>query len=219
MSQSSAFSAHGPPAGRAPSNTRRLIGMAALCGCTVWIIQHRPASHFPPANRNRLLIGREARIDGEYPIHLNSPADFDGLAFDEVCRLRREAVAEHASLVADGYRPSYGVFGQVQDGRPWWGIEGQYFHGPGERSIDGASEESRFVLNPFLLAAVDFTGLTPWSPNFNWSYDRIGLEDSISCSRNIGHACFSSFFKKIYQSESRRNIFIFVGHLSPIGFL
>ena len=69
------------------------------------------------------------------------------------------------------------MFGQVEDGRPWWGIEGQYFHGPGQRSIEGPSEESCFVLNPFLLVAVDFTGLTPWSPGFEWNRDQIEPED------------------------------------------
>jgi len=162
---------------RSPSKARRLIGMVALCGCAICIIRLEPWSRIPLHNHNRLLLGQDSGVAAEYPIRLNEPMEFDGLTRDAVCRLRRNAVAQHPSLVAAGYRPSHAVFGQVEDGRPWWGIEGQYFHGSGQRSIEGLSEESRFVLNPFLLVAVDFTGLTPWSPDFEWNHDRIEPED------------------------------------------
>ncbi len=150
--------------------------MMALCGCAIWIMRLEPWSRIPRPNHNRLLLEQQSGVDGEYPIPLNEPIEFDGLSRDAVLRLRREAVAEHPALVAPGYRPSHAVFGQIEDGRPWWGIEGQYFRGPGPRSIEGPSEESRFVLNPFLLVAVDFTGLTPWSRGFEWDRDRIDPE-------------------------------------------
>lgn len=163
--------------GRRPSTTRRLLGMAALCGCVLGIVELRPGARFPIPNRNRLLLEQESPVEAAYPVALNEPMEFDGLGRAEICRLRRDAVAQHPKLVAEGYRPSHAVFGQIEDGRPWWGIEGQYLHGPGPRSTAGRSEESRFILNPFLLVAADFTGLTPWSPEFAWDRERIESEE------------------------------------------
>ena len=38
----------------------------------------------------------------------------------------------------------------------------RYFHGTGDDSIAGPSEEFHFILNPFLLVAADFLGLCIW---------------------------------------------------------
>ena len=36
---------------------------------------------------------------------------------------------------------------------------GQYYYGPGDHSMDGTSEESRFVLNPYILVYPDFASM------------------------------------------------------------
>jgi hypothetical protein len=70
--------------------------------------------------------------------------------------MRRNAVRQYPMLLAANYSPRPAVFGQIEDLAPWWGIEGQFFHGSGIRSIDGPAEESRFILNPYLLVAAEF---------------------------------------------------------------
>lgn len=96
-------------------------------------------------------------IEGPYDVPINAPSEFDGLTRDEVFDLRREAVGEHSGLrgaagLGGAYEPE-SVFGQIADGLPWWGIDGNFIWGSGERSADGPSEEARFVLNPYLLIA------------------------------------------------------------------
>lgn len=106
---------------------------------------------------NRLALGGAAKID-VVDIRINTPAELDRLSKDEVLRLRRQTVMAHPELLAADYVPAETIFGQIVDGAPWWGLEGQFRRGPGSASIDGPSEESRFILNPFLLVAPEFGG-------------------------------------------------------------
>lgn len=56
---------------------------------------------------------------------------------------------------------------------------GQFYYGGGEHSIDGPSEESRFLANPFLLVAAEFQGLSIWAPGTSgpaWDRGRIRTE-------------------------------------------
>jgi hypothetical protein len=46
---------------------------------------------------------------------------------------------------------------------PWWGLQGHFYFGPGQRSTEGPTEESRFILNPYLLVGAEFRGLSIWS--------------------------------------------------------
>ncbi len=106
-------------------------------------------------NRNRLALGEGAPA-GPIEIEIAAPAEFDFQTRTQVLGLRQQAVGQHPELLGGKYRPSGAVFGQIEDGLPWWGLAGQFYYGPGEQSIEGASEESRFLLNPFLLLAADF---------------------------------------------------------------
>jgi hypothetical protein len=108
----------------------------------------------PGVFTNNLSLGADGPR-GAVRIVLREPVEFDFLNKSDVLDMRREAVGEYAELVNGPYRPSEEVFGAIEDGMPWWGLMGQYCGGPGKESIDGQSEEGRFVLNPFLLLAVD----------------------------------------------------------------
>jgi hypothetical protein len=112
-------------------------------------------------NRNKLAIGEDSTLKDTLNIELQSPAELDFKSKDEVLALRREAITLYPDLMDGNYKPSTKVFGQIVDGLPWWGILGQFYYGKGEQSIAGASEESRFILNPYLLIAAD-----PW-----WMWD------------------------------------------------
>jgi hypothetical protein len=109
----------------------------------------------PAPNRNALAIGERAALD-ELAIALQPPQELDYMRKAEVLRLREGAVNQHPELLAANYRPSDAIFDQIVNGLPWWGIAGQFYYGRGERSIEGPSEESRFILNPYLLAAAEF---------------------------------------------------------------
>jgi hypothetical protein len=136
--------------------------------CAIAIYQQRkkapPASQIavktvspqaPSIQKNFLALGAAATGDS-IEIAINSPADLNYKSRSEVLQWRRGAVEKTPGLLAGPYTPSPEVFAQMADGAPWWGIEGQFYRGPGQRSIEGASEESRFLLNPYLLVAPEF---------------------------------------------------------------
>ena len=113
-----------------------------------------------------LLLGAAAKVHGEYNIPLNPMGELDFRTKKEVYDLRKSSILQHAGLIKQGYEPSEAVFGAIEDKKPWWGIHGIYGLGPGEKSIEGPSEESRFLLNPYLLVGLCETsayktGVTP----------------------------------------------------------
>lgn len=113
------------------------------------------------SGHNELALGSRANVEA-LDLGLQPPVELDYLPSSEILDLRRAAVARYPDLLAGSYRPSREVF-RLASGRPWWGIAGQFYHGPGEHSIDGPAEESRFLLNPYLLVAAEFRGLSIWS--------------------------------------------------------
>lgn len=115
-----------------------------------------------------LLLGEDASVAGPVAVAIVPPAELDGMSRAEVIALRREAAARDSSLFVPDYAPNDEVYGRISDGRPWWGMEGQYLHGAGERSPDGPSEEARFLLNPLLLVGGGFTGMSIWNRRFRW---------------------------------------------------
>ncbi len=107
------------------------------------------------------------------PIHPMIELDYKTKA--EIYELRKKLVAEHEDLrralqlswvpapmrgaaekFLKPYEPNNEIFTQVEDKKPWWGIQGFVHYGNGQNSIAGASEESRFLGNPYLLAGIDF---------------------------------------------------------------
>jgi hypothetical protein len=109
----------------------------------------------PAVTANRLALGEAANAEA-LEVEINPPAELDFLTREAVLQMRRNAVRQYPMLLAANYSPRPAVFGQIEDLAPWWGIEGQFFHGSGIRSIDGPAEESRFILNPYLLVAAEF---------------------------------------------------------------
>ena len=52
------------------------------------------------------------------------------------------------------YLPNQNIFGQIVGGKPWWGILGISYYGPGQQGIEGLSEESRILVNPYILVGL-----------------------------------------------------------------
>lgn len=88
-------------------------------------------------------------------LEINPLLEFDFKTRAEMYDIRKKYVGQYSQLGPKNYRPSDAVFGQIEDNKPWWGMEGQFFYGPGEKSIVGLSEESRFIVNPYLLVGLD----------------------------------------------------------------
>lgn len=103
---------------------------------------------------NELLLGKAAKVSGAVDIPIAAPTDFNFKPKSQILGMRKAEVLKHANLLKGAYAPSDAVFGQVEDRKPWWGLLGQAYYGSGQNSIKGLSEESRFVLNPFLLAGM-----------------------------------------------------------------
>lgn len=108
----------------------------------------------PNAQSNLLAVSSQAKVK-LLNLAINPASELDFKSKNEILELRRSAVFQHPELLAYKYEPDSQVFGRIVDGKPWWGLEGQLFYDSGPRSIEGLSEESRFLNNPFLLAAAD----------------------------------------------------------------
>jgi hypothetical protein len=121
----------------------------------------------PGSNRNELAIGEFAKVE-TVSVGIQAPVELDWKTKGEVLQLRTSAVQEHPELMASGYKPDERIFGKIVDSLPWWGMQGQFFYGDGEKSIAGPSEESRFILNPFLLVGASF---------YNWWHGRLSEAD------------------------------------------
>jgi len=88
-------------------------------------------------------------------IPLNSMIELDFKTKREIYELRKKYTQFFPNFIKADYQPSEVVFGQIEDGKPWWGMLGLSYYGDGKNSIDGYSEESRFLVNPLLLVGLD----------------------------------------------------------------
>lgn len=106
-------------------------------------------------------------------IESNPPQCFNFASKTDILALRTHLVAMHSHtlLVGASYTPNASVFGELEDNKPWWGMQGEAVWGVGQRSIEGDSEESRFVLNPYVLVAANPYAFGIWHP------DRISVQD------------------------------------------
>ena len=116
-------------------------------------------------NFDNLSIGSKAKRAGPIEIPLNRPTALNFKSKAEILSLRRAAVSKMPILLRSGYQPSEVVFGQIEDGRSWWGMDGSFVWGAGNRSLEGDSEESRFLVNPFLLVGANSGSALIWQSN------------------------------------------------------
>ena len=117
----------------------------------------------PVSAQNAVAIGKAAKVSGTVQVPVNYPADFNWKTSDDIMKMRKRAVMANKALLQDGeYVPSLEVFGALEDRKPWWGLAGACVFGPGMNSIQGLSEESRFILNPWLLVALNSNARNIW---------------------------------------------------------
>ncbi|MBL4689673.1 MAG: hypothetical protein JKY37_34110 [Nannocystaceae bacterium] len=143
-----------------------LVTLCAAVAVFGWIrwTEYRDGRTWPS-----LRIGDDAARTGPIIVPIVPPVELDRMSKSDVLALRSQAVARTPSFFDEDYTPAEMVYGDIADGHPWWGIEGQFITGPGRHSIDGPSEEARFLLNPLLLIAPEFHGLSLWGRRPFWA--------------------------------------------------
>jgi hypothetical protein len=130
-----------------------VLPAVGLCLIGLWFVR-QPRS---VENTNNLAIGDLAKVES-LSLRVRTPVELDYLTKDEILEMRQTEVYRYPELLYSGYKPYEGVFSEIVDGLPWWGIAGQFYYGQGDQSIEGVSEESRFILNPYLLVAAEPCG-------------------------------------------------------------
>jgi hypothetical protein len=116
------------------------------------------------AHGNSLALGTQANAES-VDVPINAPGQLSFKSKADILEMRRNIVNQTPSLLASPYSPSPNVFDAIEDGRPWWGMEGSFVWGAGDLSIAGESEESRFLLNPFLLVGANSRSALIWDPD------------------------------------------------------
>src|SRR5262245_38157044 len=77
---------------------------------------------------NDLALGKTARVAGPVDIPIVQPADLNFKSRAQIFQMRQAEVVKHAELLRGKYAWSDAVFGQVVDGKPWWGLIGQSYY-------------------------------------------------------------------------------------------
>src|SRR5579883_2214248 len=118
---------------------------------------------FAQENTNKFAVGRDAKVKDKIQIPVNYPVEFDYKKRSEILEMRKKEVAKHPELLHGEYTPFNPIWGAIEDGKPWWGTAGACVFDSGRRSMEGPSEESRFVMNPFLLVAANPGSTLIWN--------------------------------------------------------
>jgi hypothetical protein len=121
-------------------------------------------------------------------VAIQEPIDLNFKSKNAVLLLRAMMVYRHRELIVGEYRPAETVFGQIEGGKPWWGLRGHVYYGSGEKSIDGPAEETRFILNPFLLVAADLSIL-----NMLVNGNRLDWDRNLVTEADLTHPAFPLF--------------------------
>ncbi|MDQ7822720.1 MAG: hypothetical protein RDV48_08015 [Candidatus Eremiobacteraeota bacterium] len=168
-------------------------------------------------------------------IPLSPPVELDYLTRNEIFSLRRAAMKKHPSFIPASYEPSEGVFGGIVDRKPWWGMLGVYYYSFGEKCTEGPSEESRFIVNPYLLVGVREScsydlakfgrkSLKPedFSPRalaLEWSSD--GTEGKVTYDVSRFWKKFDDLLKKEhirFQNEDIKELYLIAYNARDLGF-
>lgn len=101
----------------------------------------------------------------EIELPLNPVSCFNQQSKAQILEQRKKTVEKFPQLIIGKYAADPLIFDQIIDGKPWWSMEGSFVYGSGKRSTTGNSEESRFILNPFLLVAANSWSTEIWDPD------------------------------------------------------
>jgi len=143
-------------------NLEALIHNKAMCGISIGLLLALVVAvalvgpaRTQQVSSNRLSLGPQAKIQTPISLAINPQSEYDFHSRNDIESLRKSFANQHTELLLYQYTPMPAIFSQIEDGKPWWGLDGQVFYDSGSRSIDGLSEESRFINNPFILVCAN----------------------------------------------------------------
>jgi hypothetical protein len=116
------------------------------------------------AAANSLAVGAKAKTQVT-AVPVNLPENFNWKSRSTILDLRSRQVRLNEALLAEPYQPNMDIYGAIEDGKPWWGLAGSAVFGQGSHSIIGPAEESRYVMNPYMLVGLNPACGGNWSPN------------------------------------------------------
>jgi len=85
---------------------------------------------------------------------INPLEEYNYMSKADIYRIRKKYV-QTSLFASEDYEPSEEVFGQIEDGKLWWGLR-QITCSQGSDNASGLSAMSRFINNPNLLMATFF---------------------------------------------------------------
>ena len=91
----------------------------------------------------------QSNLDTSQYIKINPLQEYNYLSKDEIYSIRKNYVKK-SLFWTPLYEPSNEIFGQIQSGKPWWGLQHTICIS-GEDNTTGISAMSRFINNPNLL--------------------------------------------------------------------
>ncbi len=136
------------------------LSIALVLVCCFMFSAEQPIA--AAGDSNTLAIGQSALINTPLSVPLRDAETYNFKSREEILDQRKRYVELTPQLVSGVYRPSASVFGRLESQKPWWGMDGRCVWGAGERSIEGPSEESRFISNPLLLVGADPASASMW---------------------------------------------------------
>lgn len=93
---------------------------------------------------------------------INPLEEYNYMSKKDIYRIRKKYV--NTSIFAnDNYKPNEEVFGQIEDGKLWWGMN-QYICNRGSDNASGISAMSRFINNPNILIAAMYPFVYDYNP-------------------------------------------------------
>lgn len=90
---------------------------------------------------------------------INPLSAYSGKTKEDILNIRKEFV-KTSIFASENYTPNEEVFGQIEDKKPWWGMDYMLCSDssiPKSRIGTGLSEESRYVNNPNILVGVQMS--------------------------------------------------------------
>lgn len=179
-----------------------IICIIGACFCGYYSLNKNNASNFNLFNKpqNKITTPKDNTVTEVIPakplevaakyvnepytkIDVNYPVSLSYLTRKNVQDLRKRYVSQ-SIFDSTGYEPSDFVFGQIEDKKPWMSTNMCDKSGQKGHNINGPSEESRFIVNPTMLVAIEYPFYLDHINDLKWceSQEAMMLPKSISYS-------------------------------------
>ena len=142
-------------------------------------------------------------------LEINPLESFNGKTKKEIYEIRKEYVKK-SLFYTQSYKPNEDIFGQIVDGKDWWGLEPLVCSRANEVTTTGVSAVSRFINNPDLLIQTYFP--------FNLTYDERFFEYCNGrFSRNIPLEMTYENSKKTITAKYEMSPFVYKNTVNYYG--